>query len=148
MIAMNLNSAASFGVPRGFPLRLVASNDSVLSGVIPPGVASVTTTLATETGTANAHLALCTMPTSATSATGSDLAVVVQADLLGVTTKAGQSLTVVVPLAALPCCYVVRCWVDGITGKVADTISRDAVTTTTSEPQIPTGVIVASIVVT
>lgn len=145
MIAMNLNSAASFGVPRGFPLRLVASNDSVLSGVIPPGVASVTATLATETGTANAHLALCTMPTSAT---GSDLAVVVQADLLGVTTKAGQSLTVVVPLAALPCCYVVRCWVDGITGKVADTISRDAVTTTTSEPQIPTGVIVASIVVT
>lgn len=142
---MNLNSAASFGVPRGFPLRLFAAGDSVASGVIPPWVASVTATLAAEMGTANAHLALCTMPTAAG---GSDLAVVAQSDLVGLTTKTGQTITVAVPAGALPSCYVVRLWVDGITSRSADAIARDGgATLLANQPPIPVGVLVASVVV-
>lgn len=145
MIAMNLNSAASFGVPRGFPLRLFAAGDSVAVGVIPPWVASVTAMLATELGAANAHLALCTMPATAG---GSDLAVVAQSDLVGLTTKTGQTIAVTVPVGALPCCYVVRLWVDGITSRGSDVIARDGgATPLANQPAIPVGVLVASVVV-
>lgn len=141
---MNLNSGGSFSVPRGYPVRLFAAGESMLTGVIPRGITSVTATLATEIGQANAHIGLFTMPSSSG---GSDLAPVVQTDLTGLTTKAGQTISVAVPTTVAPACYVVKLWVDGITGTATDTISRDGVTLVANEPAVPTGVLVSSIVV-
>lgn len=140
---MNLNAGASFGVPRGFPVRLSAAGESILSGVIPRGIASVTATLATEIGTASAHLALCTMPTTSG---GNDNAIVAQSDVTGLTTKAGQTISISVPDVTL--CYIVKLWVDKIAGSSSDTISRDGSTAAANEPRIPSGVVVSSITVT
>jgi hypothetical protein len=143
-LLMNLNAGGSFSVPRGFPVRLVSTGERTLSGVIPRGAAGVTATLATELGTANAHLALYTMPSASG---GPDLAPVVQTDLVGLTTKVGQTISVAVPTTAAPVCYVARLWIDAVAGSQADTISRDGVTVVAKEPAIPTGVLVASIAV-
>lgn len=143
-IAVNLNAGGTFSAPRGYPVRLVRGGETIMSGVIPRGVASVTATLATEVGTASAHLALYAMPSVSG---GPDLAPVAQVDLI-LTTKAGQSLTVTVPSGLAPAAYVVRLWVDAISGSIADTIGRDGSTPVASEPRVPTGVLVSSISVT
>lgn len=143
-LSMNLNPGGSFSVPGGFPVRLSAAGETGLVGVIPRGVTSVVAALATEQSTANAHLALFTMPLASG---GQDLAPIAQTDLVGLTTKAGQTITVSIPATATPVCYVVRLWVDSIAGANADTIKRDGSTAPASEPAISTGVLVSSVVV-
>lgn len=140
---MNLNPGGLFSVPGGFPLRLLAARDAMLSGVITSAVSSVSATVQTESGTANAYLALYTMPTTSN---GSDNAQVAVTTVSGLTSTA-QTMTVAVPSNA-QACYVVRLWVDTVTGSTADTISRDGSTATTAEPTIPGAVKVTSVSVT
>lgn len=140
---MNLNAGATFTVPSGYPIRLLPAWDTMLSGVIPKSVAAVSATLQTESGTARAHLAIYTMPTTVN---GSDQALVAQTDLAGLTSVA-QTMTVTIPTTVAPACYIVRLWVDSITGSAADTVSRDGVTAVANEPKIPVAVKVTAVTV-
>lgn len=142
-INMNLSANSVYTVPGGYPVRLLPAWDSMLSGVAPKTATSVSATVATESGTANAYLALYTMPTTSG---GNDGAQVAIASIIGLTATA-QTMTVSVPSGA-PTCYVVRIWVDTITGSNADTISRDGSTATSAEPRIPVAVKVSSVSVT
>ncbi len=141
MLNLNLNAAGTFSVCGGYPFRLLPAGDYVASGVIDKTVSSVSAIVQTEAGSANVHLGLFTMP--ATSTDG-DNASLVQTD--AVVTGTPQTVTVTVPTAA-PACYVVRLWVDSITGATADTISRDGSTAASLEPLIPVAVSVSSVTV-
>lgn len=143
MINMNLNSAGYFSTPAGYPVRLSKATDTMLSGVLPNTYTTVSAVIQTEKGTANAHLALYTMPTTSG---GNDGALVVQSDLVGLSTSQ-QTLTVTAPTSGLPTTYVVRLWVDSIAGSNPETISRDGTTAASALPSVPTGVKVASVTV-
>lgn len=142
-INANLNAGATFTVPGGYPIRLLSAWDSMLTGVIPQTVASVSAVVQTELGTASAHLAIYTMPATVGAADG---AAVAQTDLTGLTSVA-QTITVTVPTTVTPACYVVRLWVDAVTGSNAETVSRDGVTAVANEPRVPVAVKVTSMTV-
>jgi hypothetical protein len=139
---MGLNAGGMMAVPGGYPLRLLPALDSMLSGVIPPTALGVTAVVKPELAAANVHLALYAMPTASG---GGDQALVAQADALGITSAAQSTIAISVPMGTLPTPYVVRLWVDGITGANADTISRDGSTAPANEPAIPSGVLVYSV---
>lgn len=140
---MALAANGNMLVANGYPVRLLPALESMMQGVIPKGIASVSAVVATESGTANAHIGLFAMPTTSG---GNDNAVIAQTDILGLTSSQ-QTMTVAIPTTALPACYVVRVWVDSITGSNAETIKRDGSTATNLEPNVPVAVVVSSVTV-
>jgi len=144
-IAANLNSAGVLVPPEGFPVRLLAARHTTLEGIISQWVASVSATVKTEKGTANAYMALFTMPTTSGGQDGAEVTGT-RVTVAGLTTVA-QTLTVTVPKTVAPAAYTVRLCVDSITGANADTISRDGSTATAYEPTIPVAVVVTSMTV-
>lgn len=141
-IAANLNSAGELVPPTGYPVRLLAARHKTLEGIISPWVSSVSATVQAEKGTANAYMALFTMPTTSGGTDGAEVANT-RSTIRGLTSTQ-QTITVTVPTTVAPACYVVRLWCDSITGTNADTISRDGSTATSSEPTIPVAVKVSS----
>ena len=142
---MNLNPGGRFSVPGGYPVRLLFARDVFLSGVVPKGTTSVTATLQTESGKANAHLGVFYMPSSVG---GTDGAPISQVDITGLTsTSTSFSISMPDPTANAPSCYVVRLWVDSITGSAPETISRDGTTAAASLPSVPVAVKVTSVTV-
>lgn len=153
---VNLTGNGMFAPAGGYPFRLWAGGQTMIEGVIPKSVATVTATVYAEQGTADAHLALYEAPTSITSnVLDPDGALVVDLDPddstlvikeyksdaegVGLTET---TLSVDVPTNRAPATYIVRLWVDGITGRVADDTDRDDDGLTSDEPMIPTGVYV------
>jgi hypothetical protein len=116
-------------------------------GVLPPTVTSVTAKLKTEQGTASAHMAIYTMPTTTTAQ--QDNASVEQEELTGIGVTE-STLTLTCPTDVIPTPYVLRLWVDNLTGLESETTDRDidSPTSTTDEAPIPTGVSITSITVT
>ncbi len=139
-----MNSAGVLCPPGGYPVRLLAARDNTLQGVISRWVATVSATVATEKGTANAHMALYTMPTASGGGDGALIAGT-QVDYVGLT-SVSQMLTVTVPTSGVaPACYVVRLWVDSINGANPDTVSRDGLTAVANEPTVPVAMVVSSL---
>lgn len=112
MINLNLTGNGYFAPPGGYPFRLVDSGDVLASGVVRKGVVSVSAVLRTESGLADAHLALYEPPATLNADDG---ALVDQEDITGLGTTA-QTLTIAIPTSTVAQLYVVRLWVDGITG--------------------------------
>lgn len=100
----------------GFPFRLTPQADGFLQGVLPKGTTQVNAVLAMEAGSCNAHLAIYATPTT-TQPLGSDGALALQVDLTGIRTQA-QTLTLNVPTTGIPATYVVRLWIDSVTGTI------------------------------
>lgn len=147
----NLNAAGSFSLPGGYNFRLSQAGAGMVQGIVPASVASVSAVLACEKGTCNAHLALYTMPNAtpvngAASTLSADGALVVQTDLTGLGTTQ-QTITVTAPTGVQPVPYIVRLWIDSVSGFNAETISRDGSTLAANLPSIPTGVLVYSMTV-
>lgn len=139
-LQMNLSAGGVYTVPRGYPVRLLPAWESMMSGVVPKYTSAVSAIVQTESGTAIAHLALYTMPTTSG---GVDQALVAQTDVTGLTSTA-QTITVSVPASAAPACYVVRLWVSSIAGTNAETVSRDGAAVVANEPRVPVAVKVTS----
>lgn len=142
MIQMNLNAGNMMAVPGGYPLRVLPAVDSFLSGVVPKVATAVTAVVQPELGAANVHLALYAMPITSG---GGDNGQVARTDLTGVTSTTPTTISVSVPSGVVPVPYIVRLWVDGITGANQDTISRDGVTAASVEPKIPAALKVFSV---
>lgn len=141
---MNLNAGNLMAVPGGYPIRLLTAIDAFLSGVVPKAAVSVTAIVQPEFGSANVHLALYAMPSTTT---GSDGAQVARTDVVGATSTTPTTVVVTAPTGVLPAPYVVRLWVDGVTGTSQDTVSRDGTTAVAVEPRIPAAVRVLSVIV-
>jgi hypothetical protein len=112
----------------------------MLSGFIPKGASSITVTAKCESGTANAHLAIFVAPTVSG---GSDNGNVAQVDV--VLSASLQTITLTIPNASSTPpvslgTYVVRFWVDTITGRVPGAVR----TGNGPADSIPSGVVVTS----
>ena len=141
-MAYNLNLCPNgyFTPPAGFPIRLWVGGDTMLSGFIPKGASSIVVTAKCESGSANAHLAIFSAPTVSG---GNDNGNVAQVD--GVLSASAQTLTISIPNASstppvAPATYVVRFWVDTITGRVPGAVR----TGNGPADAIPSGVVVTS----
>lgn len=159
---LNLSGNDAFAPAGGYPFRLWQGGQTIAEGVISRRVSSVSATVYAERGTADVHLALYEAPTTITNNTpDADGALVVDLDPDDATVvlKAYQAgadsvgltettLTVEVPTNRARQTYVVRLWVDNITGRVADDEDRDADSSVTDEAEIPTGVYVTDMSVT
>lgn len=156
-ITMNLSGNGYFGVPGGYPMRLSAIGQTLMSGVVPKGTVSVSAVLYADK-TASAHLAIYAMPTTATNGVpGSDGAPITDLDSTGVVSKTyqadasllntSQTLTLTLPITKAPAPYVVRLWVDGIAQTKPDTLDRNADGVITTEAPIPYGVTISQITV-
>ena len=143
---MNLTGNAYYSVAGGFPFRLISSGDSLLSGVVPKLTSTVVASVQAESGTADVHMGIFTMPMTSG---GNDNAIVLQVDSIGVDVN-GETLTLTVPdqTTSAPTCYVLRLWCDNVSGSSAETVSRDGPTSVANLPRIPTGVLVNSVQVT
>ncbi|HJU21570.1 MAG TPA: hypothetical protein VJ891_03605, partial [Casimicrobiaceae bacterium] len=102
--------------PAGYPIRLWLGGELMLSGVVPKGAASISVTAKCEMGTANAHLAIFTAPTTSG---GNDNGLVAEVDAS--LNASSQTMTLTIPSSSstppvAPATYVVRFWVDTITG--------------------------------
>jgi hypothetical protein len=130
--------------PTGYPVRLYLGGDTLVSGVIPAGFTTVTAIVATESGTADVHLALYEMP----SATGGDDGESVgTTDATGVT-SAQQTLTIDIPVTSgAPTPYAFKLWIDGLSATVIDTTNRNSVADVSQQPKLYPGVNLYSIVV-
>lgn len=142
---MALTGNGYFAVVGGWPARLLAARETMLSGVVPKLTLTVSANVYTEAGTANVNLGLYTMPTTSG---GQDGALVTSTTVSATTLPQTVTLTVPDQTAASPLCYVVRLWVDSITGSSEDTVSRDGSTAVASEPYVPVAVVVSSVSVT
>lgn len=126
-------------------------------GVVPKHVTSVTAGVYTETGTADVHLAIYAAPSTVGGADG-ELIVTRDVDDDSLITKSyqedaaaigseAQTLTLTMPIDRAPAVYIVRLWVDAVTGQTLETEDRDADSDETDEPPLPSGVVVTSMVV-
>ena len=156
-ISMSLAGNGYFGVPGGYPVRLSAIGQMMLSGVVPKGSLSVSAVLYAD-NIATAHIAIYAMPTTATSGVpGADGALIVDLDSTGAVSRtyqtdaallnASQTITLTLPTTKAPAPYVVRLWVDGIAQTKPDTIDRNADGVITTESAIPYGVTISQITV-
>lgn len=150
---LNLSGNDAFAPAGGYPFRLWEGGQTIAEGVISKRVASVSATVYAQRGTIDAHLALYEPPTTVTSnVPDADGALVVdldpddqtlilkayQADAEGVGLTE-TTLTVDVPTNRARQSYVVRLWVDNITGRIADEEDRDADSSVDDEATLPTG---------
>ena len=138
----------------GYPLRLWVGGETMAEGVINKRVTKVSVTVYAEAGVADAHLAIFAPPSTSN---GSDegriedldpddarvILKAYQADAESV----GQTETTLeldIPTNRAPQTYVVRLWVDGITGLVDAEEDRDIDGLTSDEALLPTGVYVTA----
>ena len=129
--------------PTGYPIRLWIGGDLMLSGFLPKGASSISVTAECETGIANAHLAIFTAPTTSG---GNDNALVAEVD--AVMSATAQTMMLNIPNASStppvqPVTYVVRFWVDTITGTTLGAVR----TGSGAADLVPTGVVVTSMMV-
>lgn len=139
-VVLNLTPNGALVPPLGFPIVLSRQNETVAEGVLAKYAASVTATVVNVQGVtpagsgtaptasnaataANVHLALFATPTTSG---GADGAIVEQTDLVGLG-AVEQTITVSVPESTAPATYIVRLWVDGLTGTNGVTVRSMAV---------------------
>lgn len=108
-MGLNYVSNARFAVAGGFPIVLGFAAETMLDGVIPAEVASVSATLvaASASAPATVHLALFDTPATV----GGDDGTEVARTSATVTTTA-QTLTVSAPTDVSPTAYIVKLWTE------------------------------------
>lgn len=154
---LNLSGNGVFAPAGGYPLRLWVGGQLMAEGVISKAVTQVTATVYAEAGIADAHLAIYAPPSTSGGADEGriedldpdDATVILKAyqeDALAVG-QTETTLTIDMPTNRAPQTYVVRLWVDNLTGLVEDDIDRDADSLTSDETLLPTGVIVTAMAV-
>lgn len=126
-------------------------------GVVNKSVSKVSASLYVESGVCDAHLAIYAAPTTTGGSDGAllqdldddDATIVLktyQSDAVGVG-LVEKTLELDMPTNRQPSTYIVRLWVDNLTGQTTETTDRDADSSTSDEPAIPAGVQVTKIVV-
>ena len=156
-LRFNLTGNGQLAPAGGYPVRLWEGAETMIEGVIGPSANKVEASVYAEAGTVDAHLALYLAPTTVAGADGGrvedldpdDATLIVKA-YQDDATAIGQTetaLLVEVPTNRVRQSYVVRLWVDNITGRVADEDDRDADSSVADETQLPTGAILTSVVV-
>ncbi len=154
-LRLNLSGNALMAPAGGYPFRLWDGGQTIAEGVVPKDVTQATAVVYAEAGFADAHLAIYEMPSAVSGADGAKLVdrdpeddrVVVktyQADALA-TGQTETTLTLNMPTNRAPSSYVLRLWVDNITGRVADDTDRDIDGATADETLLPTGLFVTEI---
>jgi hypothetical protein len=158
-LRLNLSGNALMAPAGGYPFRLWDGGQLMAEGIVTKSVTQVTATLYAESGVADAHMAIFTMPQAVTlsvlDADGEKLVdrdpeddelilKTYQADALAVG-QTETTLTLDMPTNRARSPYVLRLWVDNITGRVADEEDRDADDSTADETLLPTGVVVTEI---
>lgn len=130
MISCAIGQSSQVCIPGGLPFRLWPGADTMIEIPIPPDVTAVAVTVTTEAGTANGHMKMFAMPSTAGGADGN--AVGSQIDgALSVT--ANTTFTIVSPSGTKPTPYLVRFWVSNI--------ERNADSGTDRADKIPVAVI-------
>jgi hypothetical protein len=119
--------------PRGYPFTLSAQGEVFANGVIPKGLATVTATVKAVLGVTaggagaatvanmflgapNVYCALFAAPSAVGGTDGAEVAGT-RGTMLGLTAQA-QTVTATVPSSnsTAPAVYILRLWVDGLTG--------------------------------
>lgn len=153
-VKVNLSGNGVLAPPGGYPLRLWSGGQTMIEGVVGKSVTSVSATLYTEAGTADIHLAIYSPPSTAGGADEGrvedldpDDATIVLKAYQADAEEVGQTATTLeldMPTNRTPQTYIVRLWVDNVTGRTEDDEDRDDDDLTSDEPLIPTGVIVTA----
>jgi hypothetical protein len=151
---LNLSGNGILAPAGGYPLRLWAGGQMMAEAVLSKDVTQVTATVYAEAGIADAHLAIYAPPSTSS---GSDNGRIEDLDPEDATiilkayqtdeAAIGQTATTLVldmPTNRERQTYVLRLWVDNITGLVAEEVDRDIDGLTSDETLIPTGVYVTA----